>query len=212
MHIWEAASGDLAFTLDYADGAVRDLRFGSDSRTLVTANHREAIVWSLKPRSPERLAAGPETLWNQLGHPSAALADEARWLLLDSPDAAIGSLRSQVLPSAAIDERAVRQLISSLDAARVQDRARATAELRALGRRALPFLRSTDTKDSLEWRRRVESLVSALADGPTEEERRHIRAVELLEQIGTGDAWTLIRTWAAGAPGSVLTEEARRGR
>jgi WD40 repeat protein len=208
--VWEVVTGDLAFTLNYPEGASHDLRFGSDSRTLITSSYRGVIVWSLRPRELPAPRGGIDSLWDLLGNPHAALADRARWLLLDNPAATVPFLRSRVQASRPLDRAAVQELIRSLDARTFRERQRATESLRALGRRVGPYLRRTDLEGSLEHRRRVELLLEELSAGPTADERRQIRVVELLEQIGTSQARALLHTWAGGDTGSVLTEEARK--
>jgi len=54
-------------------------------------------------------------------------------------------------------------------------------------------------------------LYGALLSGPAHqpERLRNLRAVLVLEQLGTADARGLLEKIAAGAPGDSLTEEAR---
>jgi hypothetical protein len=90
-----------------------------------------------------------------------------------------------------------------------EQRELASAALRSFGRQGLPFLRQAEHQESPEIRRRVQLLIKELSAGPTADERRHIRVVELLEGIGTPEAQARIDVWARGAEGAVLTEEAR---
>ena len=53
--------------------------------------------------------------------------------------------------------------------------------------------------------------LAAPALGQRDAPPRRMGAWELLEEIGTREALTLIRFWAAGAPASVLTEESHSG-
>ena len=71
-------------------------------------------------------------------------------------------------------------------------------------------------KPSLEGRKRVEGILKKLNDIEEmkqplpPDEIRAIRAVEALEAIGNAEARKLLDTYAKGAPGARLTEEARK--
>ena len=89
-------------------------------------------------------------------------------------------------------------------------REQATRELETFGRSALPALRKVLREDpSVEVRRRVESLLEQLEQqGHFSEELRALRAVEVLEVIGSPEARELLKKWSAGPPGHRLTTEA----
>lgn len=203
-HVWEVATGSLAFTLSYPDGDIADVHVGSDGRTLITANHREVIVWVLDPEPGE---AGD--LWGQLGYPDAAKSEPARRRLLADPAGAVRLFRERLQPATPADPGTVRRQIRALDAEDYRDRERAAAGLRSLGRRALPFLREARPQ-APEARARVQSMIAELAAGPTTDELRLIRAVEILNLIRSPDAQSLLTELAVGDPAAVLTEEASK--
>src|SRR5262249_28782096 len=79
-----------------------------------------------------------------------------------------------------------------------------------MGESATALLRKAlDDKQSLEVRRRLEDL---LAHGPkplpTGEALRQMRALEVLEMIGTPEARQVLGALARGAPGARMTQEA----
>jgi hypothetical protein len=84
-------------------------------------------------------------------------------------------------------------------------------ELRRLGEHAEPALRAAlAAEPSLEARKRIEELregIRALRTRP--EHLRELRAVEILEQIGTSSARLLLRTVAEGSQAARLTREAK---
>jgi WD40 repeat protein len=201
-HVWEVASGQLAFTLTYPDGAIHDVRFGADGRSLITSNHREVIVWDLMPEPGA--AADP---WAGLAA-EAPQAEQARRALLADPSAAVELLNRRLRSATPVDPAAVAGLLTKLDAADYRERARAAAAIQAIGRRVLPLLREA-TVDSEEAKTRLAAMIRELSAGPTAYELRDVRAVEVLEQIGSPAAWDLLQDLAAGDAGSVLTEEAR---
>ena len=68
---------------------------------------------------------------------------------------------------------------------------------------------SADQK-SAERRRRAELLLIKLAGPLTLPDRlREVRAIEVMEQIGSPEARELLQVLAKGAPGAGLTEEAK---
>src|SRR5262249_34031554 len=89
-------------------------------------------------------------------------------------------------------------------------REKAHRELAGLGERAEPILRtSAQDPASSEAKRRIEVLLAAL-DGPPADADvvRQIRAVELLERIGTSEARQLLVALAQGDAAARLTREA----
>ena len=112
-------------------------------------------------------------------------------------------------PAAPPDPAVVAKLTAGLDAPAFADREAAAKELRTLGELAVPDLtRVLETTDSAEVRQRIEGLLAAVGK-PTAETARHVRAVEVLEWVGTADAKALLKALAAGADGSRQTQEAR---
>lgn len=206
-YIWETATGTMAYTLEYPEGDIQDLRFGGDSRTLITSDHREAIVWSLRRASKPPDDA--KACWNQLTNFQAAHAESARWRLLEHPEETVRFLKQQLPPTQPLDQAQVRQRIAELNAGDYRRRERASAVLRSWGRQGLKSLRAASDY-SAETRRRLTAIIQDVEAGPTAEERRQIRAVEIAELIGTADAWLLIESWSKGEKDSVLTEEAAK--
>jgi hypothetical protein len=84
-----------------------------------------------------------------------------------------------------------------------------------LGLWSVPDGRELKTVDvngdaSAEARERVTKLLDRSPNDLTGNGRRAVRAVQVLERIGTPEAWTLLSEWAAGADGAVLTVAAKR--
>jgi WD40 repeat protein len=202
-HVWEVASGQLAFTLAYAGGAIHDVHFGHDGRSLITSNHREVIVWDLLP--DPGASTDP---WADLGH-DAPRAEQARRALLTDPTAAVALLRAKLRPATPLNDADISRLIRWLDADDYPARERAVAGLLAVGHRVLPRLKETKLTSD-EGIARLAAVVRDLSAGPTSSELRQVRSIEVLEQIGTPAARDLITKLAAGDPAAALTEEARR--
>src|SRR5262249_58447072 len=87
-------------------------------------------------------------------------------------------------------------------------RRKASAELEKLESAQEGLVKVLGGQPSLEMRRRVEQILQTLT-GLTPERLRSLRAVEALEQIGTPEAQKVLKNLAQGAPGTLLTDEAK---
>jgi hypothetical protein len=65
-----------------------------------------------------------------------------------------------------------------------------------------------EKQTSAEARFRLENLLARLKDAPNEETAK-VRAVQVLETIGAGEARTFLEALAKGPPDSRLTQEAK---
>ena len=92
-------------------------------------------------------------------------------------------------------------------------REKSTRELVALGLAVEPALREVLTgKPTLEVRKRIEEVlaeITKLPGGLTSDDLRQLRAVDVLERIGTPGARGVLRSLAGGRADASLTEEAR---
>jgi WD40 repeat protein len=198
--VWEVASGRLANVVTYPHGAIDDVHFGRDGRTLITPNHREVMVWRLTPDAPS------DDLWGDLAAPEASVAERARLRLLGAADP-VGFLQSRLKPAEKLDQKVVRAAAQDLDADDYRKRERAAENLRYAGRRATALLKAHEPV-SVEGRERLDKLLAEFEAGPTRYELREIRAVELLEHLRTPAAVGALRELAAGDPHAVRTREA----
>jgi hypothetical protein len=103
------------------------------------------------------------------------------------------------------------KLIAKLNDAKFQERERASKELEELGDSAAPALRKAlAAGQPAEAQRRTTLLVRRLEIPVTARELlRIIRAVEVLEKIGTNEARELLQSLGKGAPEARLTSEAQ---
>ena len=138
-------------------------------------------------------------------------AGQAIWAMVDTPAPTLKLLRQRLHPvmgSAA----AINNWITELDAQKFAVRDQATRELSNLGPAAREALtRKLNDQPPLEVLRRIEKLLADLkVVPPPPEQMRMIRAVEILEHIGTADARQFLQELAAGADGANF-DEPRQG-
>jgi len=83
-------------------------------------------------------------------------------------------------------------------------------ELEALGPLAEASLRKALAgQPSLETRRHLETLLDRFDPARSAEGLRMLRALEVLERVGTTEARRVLEAWAGGAAEATLTREAK---
>src|SRR5262249_5602518 len=196
---------------------VRWLAFSPDGRRLVSGlTDSTLLVWDVGPRGTTpgaRLGGeGLAKTWADLGGADAPRAFRARWRLASSPEEAVGLLKDQLRRAEAADTQRLRRLLADLASPRFVVREKAQASLEELGDLAVPALRQALTeKPTLEGRKRLQAVLERLRGPVTRPELlRSLRAVAILEDIGTSAARKLLEGLAAGAPEARLTREANK--
>ena len=152
-----------------------------------------------------------EKLWEEMASDDAAKAFQAMVRMANSSKESTTFLKSKVKPVQPVDPKVLTGLLDGLDDTQYQVRQKASAELEKLADLAAAGLRSRlDAKPSLETRKRIEALLDKL-DGPVTQPDllRNLRAVELLELIGTAESCDVLRPIAKGAEGHRVTEAAQ---
>jgi WD40 repeat protein len=219
VHIWETETGrERAYFVGHR-GEVNALAFSPNGRVLTTGSFDGAvIIWDVTGRSPKGTLttadlseADAAKEWKKLLATDAALAHKAIWTLVAAPKQALALLKANLKATAPTDEKRIAKLIVQLDDDDFDKRDKASEELAKFGSAAGPALRKAlEGKVSAEVRLSAQRLLDMMEkSGSSAEEVRTIRALELLEQLGTPEARTLLQTLAKGAPNADLTREAK---
>ncbi|HLW64272.1 MAG TPA: WD40 repeat domain-containing protein [Gemmataceae bacterium] len=215
--VWELASGFLRHEFEGHAGLITALAFAPDGRMLATGGSDTTIVlWDLG-RSPAGPAAKAEMLaaaWEDLQREDGKKVTAAIRTLLSNPGATISLIREKVppVPAEKIDAQEIQRLIASLDHPQFKIRDKATRDLAALGPAVRePLKQALSGNVSAEFRNRAEKVLEqTYRSGPELVSLRPLRALEILERIGTPEARALVGALAKGRPGSTLTLEAER--
>jgi RNA polymerase sigma factor (sigma-70 family) len=217
--VWETFTGKESCRFEGHAGWVSALAFSPDGKILVSGSEdTTALVWDVarsartaRPRE-ETLSAGDlETLWKTLGDVEAHRGYAAIVKLVADPRLTVPFLDRRLAPIQAVPKERVAKLITALDEPEFAARAAATRELEKLGELAAPALRHLLMgQPTLETRRRVLDLLQA-CEGPVceGEQLRSVRALAVLEHIGTAAAGEVLAKLAAGTPEARLTREAQ---
>ncbi len=218
LRLWEVATArevlrrprPAAFHGQHGDSFASSLAFTPDGRALVTGlPDTTVLVWDLAPvAAPKR--EDIDRLWNDLAD-DGPKGYAATWALAQGSAKEVVAMLKERLVPATVDGPRVRRLIADLDSADFADRERARQALERLGEEARPLFREAlGANPSAEVRKSLENLLArdthVLASGDV---LRGVRAVEVLERLGTPEARRLLEALAEGAAEVRLTHEAR---
>jgi hypothetical protein len=187
----------IAFTpMDGTAGLYDHLYLGQSVADLDAVTDAVLGKTSLKDKpSAEQLGKA----WDDLTRRDALVVAPARRTLIAADQDAVAFLKDRLKPREATDEeKKIVKLIADLDDDDFAVREKGSARLAEIGEKADPFLKKAlaETK-SLEARRRIEALLANRADdGLTSDQLQVLRAVRVLEQIGTRQARELLESLA----------------
>jgi hypothetical protein len=169
------------------------------------------LAGAAKPRKGPLTVADAEKLWENAATAEARAAFVALADLAAAPDRAVEVLLRQVKPvPAAPTEADLDRVFKGLDSDEFEARQKASRELIGLGEPAVPAVRKRlERATSAEVRRRAREFLDRFDRAELSPARlRQLRAVELLEGIGTPAARGLLTELAKGAAGAPLTVDA----
>jgi WD40 repeat protein len=218
IRIWSAAAGREIGAFTGHAGPVTALVFTPDGKRLITGS-RDAtmLLWDVASLPPASHATSDlqvtelAELWSDLVHEDAARAFRSMRTLIAASKQAVPFMRDRVKPAVPADPKVLQRLIAELDSDKFDVRSAAVAGLEKLGNLAVPGLEKARAgNETLEVRRRIEDLLGRLLDRPlTAEQIRLVRAVEVLERIGTPESRHHLEALAQGAPGALATQHAQ---
>jgi hypothetical protein len=175
------------------------------------------VVWDVaeaqRQREEKRTLDDPRplpVLWVDLASEDGTVAERARLSLEDRTAETVAFLASKLLPVREVEAARMAQLIADLNSDRVEIRDKASEQLGELEELAEPALRKAADSPLPEVRRRAQRLLEPIDRHVlTGVHARPIRALELLERIGSVPARQLIARLAEGAPAARQTREAK---
>jgi WD40 repeat protein len=218
IHLWETATGTERYHLAGHDYAVSALAFAPDQRTLASASRDGTVIlWDVKDLPPGWSDKGYpskielEGYWRDLGHSDAKPAYQAIRALIRIPRTAVPFLHGRVSPLTRARPDQLEAWIAALDSKRFATRESAEQCLAMQYELAEVDLRKSLTKDLAPevYRRLEQTLRFAWDGGLVSQQLQMLRAVEILENIGTTEAKRVLEMVAAGDPGFRITREAR---
>jgi WD40 repeat protein len=215
VRIWELASGKERRRYEGHLGTVSNLAFSTDGRLLASASgDTSVLVWPILEQRPRNLTIEPrpmEELWSDLASDDASRSWRAACTLIAVPKQTLSWITEHLKPISKADAERIAQLITDLEAEQFADRQRAARGLEKLSELAEPALRKVlEGQPSPEVQRQTERLLSKFKEFvPAGEVLRGLRAIEVLERIGTADARRQLERLAGEAPSQRMRNEAR---
>jgi RNA polymerase sigma factor (sigma-70 family) len=214
--LWEVITGQQRHSFPGHESYVYSVAFSPDDKFVASVGcDAPVFVWDVEGRSGKPPSAAHLTgeeaasLWDTLRDGKAAAAFGAMRELLAHPESAVILLRERLRPTPAVDDKTIRRLLRDLDDDAFAVRQKAATDLEAIVDSAEPFLRKAlEEKPSIGAKRQIEDILEA-ASLALPERRCQVRAIEVVERLGTAEARKLLATLGKGAEGALLTREAR---
>lgn len=217
--VWEVASRKERCRFKGSRDGITALSFSPDGRLLASGGQDTSVVlWEFlaanKAAAPTDARAAAD-LWDRLAGEDATAAYQASTALAAAPKPLVALLKERLKPAPNERDGQVPRWIDDLDSDQFDVREAATSELTKRGTAAAEALRGALKAPglSLEKRRRIERVLEKInAEALPPDGLRELRAIELLEHLGTTEARELLDTLAGGAEGSRLTTAAKAAR
>jgi RNA polymerase sigma factor (sigma-70 family) len=220
VSLWEVSTGQKRAEFIGHTGTVHALAFSDDGRRVASGSDDTTIlVWNVTGLLRERSSISAMTvrelddLWTNLTRLDGTRANRAIWLLIAAPRQALQLFKQRIKPvgspSADVSEKVARLLVE-MDSEEFAAREKATTALEKLGKEAeAPLRKALRDNLSAEVRRRVSTELHRREQQEVGEWTACLRALEVLEHLGTAEARNLLETVAGGEPTARLTQEAR---
>jgi RNA polymerase sigma factor (sigma-70 family) len=222
IHLWETATWKLAGTISLPTMKADVLRpwatalsISPDLRQIATGHPDGTILmWdsSLGHFRKPVVMDQAVRLWDDLASDEATRSYAAAWQLVGTPSIAIQLIQDRLKPVEPIADDELQRLVAKLGDNDFIARETAHRQLQSYGERATAAIREAlKLEVTAEQRRRLELLLNTprsvpLRSGAT---LHGVRAVGVLEWIGTPEARPLLETIAGGAAEARLTREAK---
>jgi len=212
--VWNVTTGDPVVTFDRHDGFVTGMTWNRDGTQLASsATDGTVLVWDVPLKvsgATEVVVAGYDEAFRLLGSSDPANAQRGMELLYRNPVETTKQCAERIVVPAAAAAGRMAKLIVDLDDEDFPVRAAAVKELHLIGAESLVHLRKVvDKSPSAEVRNLAKEVITRIEmSPPTPEDLRALRAIEVLENLGTSEAQAVLKKWASGPEGHRLATEA----
>jgi WD40 repeat protein len=216
IRVWHVGSGKELAAFEGSQGTVYCLAFSPDGKLLATGGEDgNILLWDVSKldRSPG-LRPEPkdvEAAWSTLTGKGGPAVLKSIYTLAAAGNDAVALIRGKVRAATEPDADVVRKLLKNLDDDAFEVRKDAAARLEAMGDAVRPALeRAQAAGGSAELMKQLKRLLESAPNAePTSEQLRSLRAVWVLEEIGTPAARDCLKTLANVASGDQVTTSAR---
>ena len=219
VRLADVRTGQALEPLSCLGSETNALYFSADGATLAMGlKDGRILVWdfALRTRSLLRPPAALDeakvlTLWNDLADRQAPTAHRAVQALVAGGDQTVSFLKAHLKPAVAVEPKRIRESVARLDSRKPAVRKKALEELEEVLDQALPLLREERARTtSAEVRKRLDELLGRPGIIKSATALRNVRAVAVLERIGSAEARKLLSELAKGSVAAPETCQAQR--
>lgn len=216
LRVLDTATGKEIGRTTAHRGVIESLAFSTDGKLLASGGRDTTILgWKVAeladlPKAPPALSAKQvAACWDDLADGKAEKAHRAIWSLVQSPREAVPFLGEHLKSPGRPDAKRVARLLKELDDDNFEVREKASRELATLGaavedelRKALRDTPSAEVRDRLR-----DLLVKMKHGGKSPERQRLLRALAVLERVGTPAAREVVTGLARQKLDAALMEQ-----
>jgi RNA polymerase sigma factor (sigma-70 family) len=209
VYLYETATWTVRAEFRGDQGRLTALAFAPDGRLLTGGLDTTVLAWDVRP--PRVALSLPlESAWNDLAAKEACKSFQSAGRFLAAPAETVKLFAAKIKPVKALDPKRIQRLLADLDSDEFAVREAASTALDGLDQQARPYLEAAlKGAISVEFRARVQRILQRQQQAAlTPEQLRQRRAVMVLELIGGGAAKNLLKRWADGPAGALLTMDA----
>ena len=209
IQIWETATWTVLTEFSGHRDQPTALMFTPSGQLLSGSLDTTVLAWNTRPPRSDAPAT-LDSAWTDLVKRDASIAFKAQGRFLSAPSETIKVFAERIKPADDMSMR-IKQLIAELDSEKYSVRENASKTLGELGEQARPYLEeSIKNVKSQEATDRMRKIL----DDPKEisltpEQLRQIRAVQVLEWINDATSKDLLKKWAGGFKGALLTGQGK---
>jgi WD40 repeat protein len=213
--LWEVATGKERVAFEGHRGPLTFVAYAPDGKTVLSGSWDTTVlawdIYGLREAARDVPNQELDDAWKELADGEASQGLRAMRKLLAGQRQTVPMFSRHLKPVVPVSKDEIARMIKDLDSDNFDVRQKGFDGLDRLGPLAQEALRKALAQElSLEARRKVEQLLEKLREGPTPAGMlREIRALEVLEVIGTPEARTLLEKMAGGAPNAPLTGAAK---
>ena len=206
IQIWETATWTVQNEFKGHRDRATALTFAPSGQLLSGSADTTVLAWDLRPS--RNTTGSMETAWIEFAKPESSAAFKAEGRFLAAPAEAVKFFADKIKAVEAPDAKRIQQLLAALDSDKFTDRENASKALSNLGQQAKPYLeelvKATKSEEVLGRAKKILDGLNKL----TPEQLRQNRVVLVLELIDNVESKNLLKKWAGGLKGGLLTEEA----
>jgi WD40 repeat protein len=210
VRLWEVVSGQLRCQWKGHQSWVTAVAFSPDGRRIVSGSADWTLLsWDVAAPLGKLVLSDPAECWKDLSSEDAQTAYWTICQMVRLPET-FPFIRQQFREALKTGGPQMGKLIRQLDSDSFEEREKASEELEKLGKDAEePMRKALNENPSAEVKQRLERLLDNIKPGsPAPERLRWVRAVEVMEKIGTAEAHDLLRQAAKSEAGGWLPEAA----